>query len=741
MNEANKPSASMLETTEQQDKRMLEALWKVAAQKLDATQLTLVKQAGPVLLRHELLAATIIVHSTDKTLESFFEVVAEILRRYIEKCAKRDQQFHAAEAKFMEGSLMSLRMPSVAAAPTCAAVMCNIQSVQTRHYRAWERRTRAFNFKLLPVRELLMARVARNIIGPRNQVGTWAFKFGHVTPDLIRHHRRLQAGKVASQRLAGMGLREPLPNSALPKNTMWRTTGLRGPIMLRATRATARSRTRYAFKARMCRSQKTDLDEPQVLQMPADVTVPAFQASGTAGLSGILIRECWPAFRDCILRDKCANVVSGTPGVGKSWFAWWFMACLLRGTEGRAPLPFVVYQRRANQSFLLGRDGRVFRGSAGAFAGQLTHLGSDAWLILDGLQPEDIIRHHVLVICASRPSAYKVLYPLAEYPTMTEERLQKLYGWYRGVPRCVLTIPSREACLEMDEHAFNGVVAQARRKPSKVLTMVASGYIPEPYHKVLYNEPIDERFELVRLIFACRKVTELLLENVKKAGEQALTQVFDDLQKYPGQAALCGQVFEVLMINALAAGCDVPVSSSTIATHLNSERVSCDEHTSVRANDLALKGGRRVHVQYTISTFEEDLKDCWQREGVWGGRTLLVPDGANFPEVDAILLPARPAGVASTGSGQACVDEIELCQFTVSRNNRVLHRTQLGRVLAALPAARQYTLYYIVPAAEHGTFRLKSITRETVVGEAQCRLDRVKLRVISPSRPFQDWAL
>ncbi|KAG5188725.1 hypothetical protein JKP88DRAFT_267525 [Tribonema minus] len=507
-----------------------------------------------------------------------------------------------------------------------------------------------------------------------------------------------------------------------------------------------------------------DLDQPQVLQMPGTITVPDFKALGTAGLSGILIRECWPAFRDCVLEDEYANIVAGTPGVGKSWFAWWFMACLLRGTKGRAPLPFVVYQRRANQSFLLQRDGCVFRGSAVAFESHVTELGPDAWLIFDGLQPEDLVKHHVLVISSPRPSVYKdlvdggahtrfmpiwtweeiqlcwqALYPLAQFPMMTEERVQKLYSWYRGVPRRVLTIPSRQARAEVDEQAFNGVVTQARKKPSEVLTMVTFTGIPEQYHKVLYIEPADEQFEMIRLVFACRKVTQLLLEEVKKAGEQILTQAFNVLQKNPGQAAFCGQVFEVLMMNTLAAGHDVSVSSSTIAALLNTETGRLGDYTSVRGNELTVKAGRLVGVQYTISTFDQSLKDCWQQEGVWGSRTLLVPDGANFPEIDAVLLPAPPA--AGGAGDQACVNEIELFQFTVSRNNKVLNRTKLGRVLAALPAAKQYTLYYMVPSTEQETFRLKSITRETVVGEAQSRLDRVKLVVISPSTPFEAWAV
>ncbi|KAG5186745.1 hypothetical protein JKP88DRAFT_288592 [Tribonema minus] len=72
-----------------------------------------------------------------------FEALAKNSKRYFEKCTRRDPQFQAAEAMFMEQT--SLRRPGVAVAANYVAVPYDTLSVHTRYYCTWERRMRSFN--------------------------------------------------------------------------------------------------------------------------------------------------------------------------------------------------------------------------------------------------------------------------------------------------------------------------------------------------------------------------------------------------------------------------------------------------------------------------------------------------------------------------------------------------------------------------------------------------------------------
>ncbi|KAG5177605.1 hypothetical protein JKP88DRAFT_248816 [Tribonema minus] len=99
-----------------------------------------------------------------RTADFKFDALAKNSERYFEKCTRRDPQFQEAEALFTEQT--SLRRPGVAVAANYAAVTYDTLSVRTRHYCTWERRMRSFNS--YRARERAVARVARDIIGPRD---------------------------------------------------------------------------------------------------------------------------------------------------------------------------------------------------------------------------------------------------------------------------------------------------------------------------------------------------------------------------------------------------------------------------------------------------------------------------------------------------------------------------------------------------------------------------------------------
>ena len=110
-------------------------------------------------------------------------------------------------------------------------------------------------------------------------------------------------------------------------------------------------------------------------------------------------------------------------------------------------------------------------------------------------------------------------------------------------------------------------------------------------------------------------------------------------------------------------------------------------------------------MQFTFdnTNYAQQLQGSWQQPGAWSGRTLLTPVGPTFPEVDCVILPA-PKEADDT------LEQVELYQVTVS-NEKKIERQTLANILCALPDAKRYTLYFVVPKEHFRTFTVETISR------------------------------
>ncbi|KAG5183611.1 hypothetical protein JKP88DRAFT_255766 [Tribonema minus] len=165
------------------------------------------------------------------------------------------------------------------------------------------------------------------------------------------------------------------------------------------------------------------------------------------------------------LRDEMwFQHMTGTPGVGKSWFALWFMACLLKGLGLPAGTPEVSavlyrYVHLPKEDLLFQRNGRVLSGPPGTFASYLQD--PNAWYVLDGVAPLGVgfTEARIVVVTSPNPKVTKdfldggavrrymplwtweeirlcwqMVYPPQLCPLMTEQRVSTLLDYFGGVP-------------------------------------------------------------------------------------------------------------------------------------------------------------------------------------------------------------------------------------------------------------------------------------------------------------------
>ena len=114
---------------------------------------------------------------------------------------------------------------------------------------------------------------------------------------------------------------------------------------------------------------------------------------------------------------------------------------------------------------------------------------------------------------------------------------------------------------------------------------------------------------------------------------------------------------------------------------------------------------------------------------------MLRPGNDRFPEIDAVWQPASPAKRATP------VDNIQLFQYTVSRDNKRIDRVKLARILEALPCSHKYTLNFMVSQREASTFKLAGVRRDQLDEHLQHLLDRVTVRMICSNQPFSAWGV
>jgi hypothetical protein len=215
-------------------------------------------------------------------------------------------------------------------------------------------------------------------------------------------------------------------------------------------------------------------------------------------------------------------------------------------------------------------------------------------------------------------------------------------------------------------------------------------------------------------------------EQAGEAGATALQSFWLSSANYSAQAAMRGQVLEGVTIMDLGSR-STEYDDRCLLRWFGAKPKSFNDQQRRQVESaiqrITIKPGRTMQFTFDNTSYAQQLQSSWQQPGAWSGRTLLTPVGPTFPEVDCIMLPAR--------NKDGSVEQVELYQITVN-NEKDIDRQTLANILCALPDAKRYILYFVVPKEQFRTFTVKNISRGSVSKpEHQARLDRVQARVIA----------
>eukprot|EP00198_Chlamydomonas_reinhardtii_P009383 XP_001698720.1 predicted protein [Chlamydomonas reinhardtii] len=225
--------------------------------------------------------------------------------------------------------------------------------------------------------------------------------------------------------------------------------------------------------------------------------------------------------------------VTGTPGIGKTYFFYYILARLLKSAR---PPPFIVWEHmmEPNMAWCYTHEtGEVFKGERSSFDDVLMNRAT--WYITDGVQPRLIncLARTVLLTPPERQTlkemikkgADKLYMPCWElgellacrrllYGTVDETLAKELYQHYGGVPRFVLCFPEANPSKGLDEllEDLHEAVASCDTKQLRMsVGSISTG--PDVSHMLLHIVA-DENFKMQHLVFASKWVAE---EFVKKA--------------------------------------------------------------------------------------------------------------------------------------------------------------------------------------------------------------------------------
>ncbi|KAG2435155.1 hypothetical protein HXX76_007239 [Chlamydomonas incerta] len=404
--------------------------------------------------------------------------------------------------------------------------------------------------------------------------------------------------------------------------------------------------------------------------------------------STLYVRECYPRIFDALVCDEKPTkyIVTGTPGVGKSWFATYLILRLLKRSS---PPPFIVWEHfmhRGKAWCYVHETGQVVVGQLSSFEQLLYNPAT--WYIVDGAPPRfDILARTVLLTSPKRETfkelrkqgaalLYMPLWELDElqacrrlmYSTVDESLTTALHQHYGGVARFALGLPwtnpgkGLHKLLEELRAAVDGCnTAQMQSS----IGAISSG--PEVSHRLLHIVANKETFEMQYLVFASKWVAEEFAKKAVRAELQALVSLLSSTS-----GALYGMLYEATMHAVLTmGGCFTAVP------------ISYDVETSTFIRGVEEK------LQFDPCTEQEFF------EAVPSNPTEQIyyrPSSARFPTVDALR----------RGNGTC-----DFFQMAV-QNSKKLDTDTLGRAInqVKLKAEEVPRLHFVVPAERYAKFKL-----------------------------------
>ena len=363
-------------------------------------------------------------------------------------------------------------------------------------------------------------------------------------------------------------------------------------------------------------------------------------------------------------------VVSGNPGIGKSWFGF----VVLHHLATRELDTRVVWESRRKQCRYLFDGASVQQGDLAAFASVLED--ATAWYIVDELEkggpgPNDSEAKAIVLSSPKRENYNSILKAIgatirympvwsweeietchallyADDPERPLKEVEQAYTRWGGIPRYVLE--------KLRDPSIQNELGRSVSRSDMAKLTAAVGELEaadDLSHRVLHIA-VTRPYINTTVVFGSSTIANLVLTKLESQDSDRLVSFLRYAVSDPTIAGFRGMVFEAYAHRALRAGGTFQVRRLTAADG--------DETSTIE-----LKLDSELRLLKTVN----DLGAC--------------PAGAycqalaqNFPVVDAAVLPSQ------------------LFQMTVSPKHGV-SRAGLRRVLGLLPAAPRYDLFFVVP--------------------------------------------
>ena len=399
-------------------------------------------------------------------------------------------------------------------------------------------------------------------------------------------------------------------------------------------------------------------------------------------------------------------VVSGNPGIGKSWFGLYVAYQLL----SRKSPPVIVWEARLSGTRTLIRDGRVLDGSLDDFRTELSN--TSAWYLVDEAIFPGAMRVEANTLVFSSPkrdnyrltlkasaSTIRYLPPwsweeieachallYADDPTRPLSDVKAAYERWGGIPRLVLEQLRDEGAQLLLQEAID--TADVRGIWNSAGQIDAA---PEASHRLLHIQ-VQRPYVRKSVTFGTRYIVDCLLNRFLEQQESELSRFLISSASSANLGPLRGDVFEGYAHRVLRNGGDFRVRC------LNGPDAGTEDTLHLACCD----GVYSIREPADLAKCPSDAHYC-------------KPVYPNFPAVDALMLPGN------------------LFQMTVSKTHSVKHAA-LKRVLEQLPDVSPYNLYFVVPEDIYPSFCAQQFVRADDASKTVTVLDARVKRV-------QQWAL
>ena len=407
--------------------------------------------------------------------------------------------------------------------------------------------------------------------------------------------------------------------------------------------------------------------------------------------------ELWAEIQRLFESGLRRIVVSGNPGIGKSWFGFYVAFKLLSGSEP----PTIVWEARRRSSRTLIRGNRVLEGTLTDFRAELADTRT--WYLVDEAVPPGAVEVEARTLVFSSPKRenYKdtlkatastirylpvwswdeielcrqILYP--KDAVRTTEAVQDAYLRWGGIPRFVLEkVADASAQMQLER-----AIASSTNLSLLLRAVGEIDSAPEASHRISHivtSAPYLETTIVFGSDYIKARVTEILLSRQR---EELFT--FVSRESNPLFAQLRGDCFEALAHETLAAGGDF---RTRLLTPHGSEEAVC----SLAKTSLRRFSGNKPADLVSIRDF--------------GAGDYCRPLISTFPVVDALILPSM------------------LLQMTVSLKHAV-DEPKLAQILAAL-SLETAELHFVVPPDKYYGFKAHTFKdaslQKRIVQKALC---------------------